>query len=113
MHDGRLTHGLEDVWTMSRLCTTASRVPSPQATRALVDYIEGHGVAIGSADKVLAVSALLSREKSKYKSDRAAGGWTLIDPDKEETPQGASTPAGSDVELFQPVPDQGPGTPAG
>ena len=79
----------------------------PQPTRALVDYIEGRGVVIGSADKILAVSAILSRAKGKFKSDRTAGGWTLASDHKEQTPQGASTPAGSDVEFSQPVPEEG------
>lgn len=88
------------------LAQQAIEESGPQPTRALVDYIEGRGVVIGSADKILAVSAILSRAKGKFKSDRAAGGWTLVDGGKEETPQGAPTPAGSDVES-QPVPDKG------
>ena len=78
----------------------------PQSTRALVEHLERHGISVGGADKVLAVSTILSRAKGRFKSDRAAGGWTLVDGEKEETPQGASTPAGSDVES-QPVPEQG------
>ena len=64
-------------------------------TRKLVsEKIEAEGVSIGSADKVLAVSTILSRAKEKFKSDRAAGGWVLVKPHQEETPQGAPTPAG-------------------
>ena len=67
----------------------------PMQTADLVKLLEQDGVVIGGADKVLTVSSILSRTKDQFKSDRAAGGWTLVSPHKEETPQGAPTPAGS------------------
>lgn len=67
----------------------------PIETRHLVARLQAAGVEIGGADKVLSVSSVLSRAKDKFKSDRAAGGWTLVHPHKEETPSGAPTPEGA------------------
>ena len=67
----------------------------PMQTVDLVKMLERGGIAIGGADKLLTVSSILSRAKDRFKSDRAAGGWVLLSPHKEETPQGAQTPAGS------------------
>ena len=67
----------------------------PMQTAELVKMLEQDGVIIGGADKVLTVSSILSRTKDQFKSDRAAGGWTLVKAHKEEPPQGAPTPAGA------------------
>ena len=67
----------------------------PMQSADLISALEKVGVTIGGADKVLTVSSILSRAKDQFKSDRAAGGWTLVSPHNEETPQGAPTPAGS------------------
>lgn len=67
----------------------------PMQSAELVKLLEKDGVVLGGADKVLNVSSILSRAKEQFKSDRAAGGWTLVSPHNEETPQGAPTPAGS------------------
>lgn len=67
----------------------------PMQTAELVKLLEQNGVVIGGADKVLTVSSILSRAKEQFKSHRAAGGWKLVSPRKEKTPQGAPTPAGS------------------
>lgn len=84
--------------TKDRIIGLAAQVISkrgPTSTADIIKELEVAGVEIGSDNKVLAVSSVLSREKSKFKSDRAAGGWVLIHPHEEETPQGAPTPAGS------------------
>lgn len=67
----------------------------PMQSADLVKMLEHAGITIGGADKVLTVSSILSRSKDQFKSDRAAGGWVLLSPHKEETPPGATTPAGS------------------
>lgn len=67
----------------------------PMQTAELVKMLEQDGVVIGGVDKVLTVSSILSRTKDQFKSDRAAGGWVLLSPHKEETPQVALTTAGS------------------
>ena len=67
----------------------------PMQSRRLAELLERDGVKIGSADKVLAVSTILSREKALFKSHRAAGGWLLVHPHKEATPPSAPTLAGS------------------
>ena len=65
------------------------------STADLLKLLEEQGLEIGSDNKMLAVSSVLSREKDKFKSDRAAGGWVLVAPHKEETPTGAPTPEGA------------------
>src|SRR5689334_14407875 len=39
----------------------------PQNSRAHVEHVESHGVSIGGAHKVLAISTILSRAKDKFK----------------------------------------------
>ncbi len=67
----------------------------PMSTRAIVARLEALGVNIDGKDKVADVSAVLSRDKARFKSDRAAGGWLLVQPHKEVPPPGAPTPAGA------------------
>ena len=67
----------------------------PMQTRALVARLEAQGVDIGGSNKIDTVSVVLSRTKDRFKSDRAAGGWTLVAPHKEATPPSAPTLAGS------------------
>ena len=67
----------------------------PMQSRQLAELLEHDGVQIGSADKVLAVSTILSREKDRFKSHRAAGGWLVVHSHKEATPPSAPTLAGS------------------
>ena len=66
----------------------------PKPTRDLLPLIEASGVLIGGGDKLQALSAVLSRD-DRFKTDRAAGGWVLLQPHKEEPPQGVSAPAGA------------------
>lgn len=63
--------------------------------RELVELVQARGIDLGG-DPISAVSVLLSRD-DRFISERAKGGWTMIDPNKEETPRGAATPAGSDL----------------
>jgi hypothetical protein len=77
-------------------------------SRELADVIGQQGIDLGN-DPASTVSVLLSRD-DRFKSERAKGGWKLASsPDKEETPQGAATPAGSDLLDFQTAPEQGTG----
>ena len=71
------------------------RTQGPTTTRDLVDLITTRGIEIGGADKNVSVSVILSRAKETFKSDRAGGGWTLIQPHKEENPTDAPTSIGS------------------
>ncbi len=89
---------------MPRTTTKQSRIANgaiaileagPMTTRAIVARLEGLGVNIDGKDKVADVSAVLSRDKARFKSDRAAGGWLLVQPHKEVPPPGAPTPAGA------------------
>ena len=51
-------------------------------TRPMVERLESQGVAVSGADlksKIGALSALLSRS-DRFKSDKAAGGWVLVQP---------------------------------
>ena len=66
----------------------------PLQTSELVRLLEASGVSIGGVNKALNVSVVLSRAKDDFKSDRSAGGWTLIQARKEEPPQGVDAPAG-------------------
>jgi hypothetical protein len=67
----------------------------PMQTRDLIAKMEAQGIDLGGGNKVDTVSVALSRTKDRFKSDRAAGGWVLVQPHKEATPLGAPTPAGS------------------
>ena len=67
----------------------------PMQTKTLLDRMHASGIEVGGVDKLITVSVILSRAKDVFKSDRSAGGWKLVHPHKEETPQGAPTPAGS------------------
>ena len=67
----------------------------PLQTKDLLRLVQEQGIDVGGADKLVSMSVLMSRAKDVFKSDRAAGGWTLIHPHKEGTPQGATPPAGS------------------
>ncbi len=78
-----------------RCAQQAIATAGPRKTADIIALLEADGVEIGGSDKTLTVSSVLSRAKDIFKSDRAAGGWTLVSPHKEETPQGAPTPAGS------------------
>ena len=90
------------------------RLHGPMQSRRLSELLEQDGVELRYADKALGVSTVLSREKSQFKSDRAAGGWVIIEsPHKEVTPQGAPTPEGSDLWNSQPEPAQAPETATG
>ena len=85
-------------FTKDRILTGARRLIAangPMQSADLISALEKVGVVIGGADKVLTVSSILSRAKDQFKSDRAAGGWTLVSPHKEVTPPSAPTPAGS------------------
>ena len=70
-------------------------VRGPMQTKDLVRQIQEQGIEVGGADKLVSMSVLMSRAKDKFKSDRAAGGWVLLQSSKEATPPGAQTPAGS------------------
>ena len=63
-------------------------------TRILVERLAANGIEVGGADKIAALSAILSRSE-RFESDRAAGGWVLSKSRKEETPTGAPTPEGA------------------
>ena len=63
-------------------------------TRALLTRLESLAIEVGGADKVGGLSAILSRA-DHFKSDRAAGGWVLVQPHKKVTPPSAPTLAGS------------------
>lgn len=62
---------------------------TPTHTRELLAYIEAAGVVVTAADKLTAVSVILSRSDD-FKSDRTAG-WSLT----EKNPHDALTSAGS------------------
>jgi hypothetical protein len=70
------------------------RQHGPKGSRELVELLEQEGVHIGGTEKLITVSTLLSRAKDRFQSDRAAGGWVLVNSHNEQTPQGADTPAG-------------------
>ena len=90
------------------------RLHGPMQSRRIADLLEQDGVELRYANKALGVSTILSREKSQFKSNRAAGGWVIIDsPHKEVTPQGATTPEGSDLWNSQPEPAMAPETAPG
>lgn len=63
----------------------------PMQTKTLLDRIQASGIEVGGVDKTITVSVILSRAKDLFKSDRAAGGWKLIHPHKEENPVDAPT----------------------
>lgn len=89
---------LPRVTVKTQIIDTAERLISdhgPMQSRELVEKLEAGGIAIGSANKVLAVSTIMSRAKDKFKSDRAAGGWSLNSPRKEAPPPDAPTSAGA------------------
>lgn len=65
----------------------------PQSTTDLVSYIESAGVAVTGAHKPTTVSVILSRS-DEFQNVRGSG-WSLIPAQKELTPQGAPTSAGS------------------
>ena len=67
----------------------------PMQTKELLRAVQEQGIEVGGADKLVSMSVLLSRAKDTFKSDRAAGGWVLNTPHKEQPPQGAPTPAGA------------------
>ena len=67
----------------------------PQQTKDLVRLVQEQGIEVGGADKLVSMSVLMSRARDRFKSERANGGWVLLQPHKEATPPGASTPAGS------------------
>ena len=76
------------------------------------DLVLSRGIDLGE-EPTSYVSVILSRD-GRFKSERAKGGWTLIDPPhKEVTPQGAPTPEGSDLWNSQPEPAQAPETAPG
>jgi hypothetical protein len=80
-----------------RIAVAAAEViatSGPMGSRRMVQLIEAKGVIIGGADKVGSLSAVLSRD-DRFKSNRAAGGWVLVQSRKEETPTGAPTPVGA------------------
>lgn len=66
----------------------------PMLSRQIVERLKARGVEVGGADVASVVSSILSRNEM-FKSDRAAGGWVLIQPHKEVTPPSAPTLAGS------------------
>jgi hypothetical protein len=69
----------------------------PLKSRDMLQHIEAAGVHVGGADKVGALSAILSKS-DRFESDRAAGGWVLVStPQKEEAPRGIDAPAGPSV----------------
>lgn len=88
----------------SRLITQKKRVAAaaaeiilaegPMLSRQLVERLKARGVDVGGADPASGVSSILSRN-DMFKSDRAAGGWVLVQSHKEVTPPGAPTPAWS------------------
>lgn len=67
----------------------------PMQTRAILEQLLARGIEIGGGNKIDTVSVALTRSRDRFKSDRSAGGWMLINTHKEETPSGAPTPAGS------------------
>ena len=67
----------------------------PLQTKDLLRLVQEQGIDVGGSDKLVSMSVLMSRARDHFKSDRAAGGWVLVQPHKEETPPGAPTPAGS------------------
>jgi hypothetical protein len=69
------------------------RERGPTHTRDLVAAATDAGVEITGSDKVSALSVILSKS-TRFDSDRKLG-WSLAKP-KEQTPQGALTPAGSE-----------------
>jgi hypothetical protein len=75
------------------LSKQAIQEAGPRSTRELLAYIEAAGVEVTGADKPTTVSVILSRSDD-FKADRNVG-WTLVDPQKELTPQDAPTSAGS------------------
>jgi hypothetical protein len=75
-------------------CAAVLADAGASSTRGLLDRLAANGIEVGGADKIAALSAILSRS-DRFKSDRAAGGWVLDTSHKEETPPGAPTPAGS------------------
>jgi hypothetical protein len=83
----------------------------PMSTRDLVDLLEANDIWIGGADKVGTLSVLLSKS-GLFVADRKKG-WSTASAHKEKTPQGAGTPAGSDVGHFQSVPGEGTGSVTG
>lgn len=62
----------------------------PLQTRELVQGLESRGIVLNGRDKVLQVSAILSRAKNLFVSDRKLG-WSLRGAIKSEGP-GAQTP---------------------
>ena len=66
----------------------------PMLSRQLVERLKARGVEVGGADPAIGVSTILSRNDN-FKSDRAAGGWVLVQPHNEAPPPGAPTPAGA------------------
>ena len=90
------------------------RLHGPMQSRRIAELLEQDGVELRFANKALGVSTILSRESTQFKSDRAAGGWIIIEsPHKEVTPQGAVTPEGSDLWNSQPEPERAPETATG
>ena len=67
----------------------------PMQTKELLRAVQEQGIEVGGADKLVSMSVLLSRAKDIFKSDRAAGGWVLVQPHKEATPPSEPTLAGS------------------
>ena len=89
---------LPRVTVKTQILDTAERLINdhgPMQSRELVEKLEAGGIMIGSANKVLAVSTIMSRAKDKFKSDRSAGGWSLNSPHKEAPPPDAPTSAGA------------------
>jgi hypothetical protein len=75
------------------LSKQAIQKAGPLSTRELLALIESAGVEVTGADKPTTVSVILSRS-DEFKSDRTVG-WTLVDPQKELTPQDVGASAGS------------------
>jgi hypothetical protein len=75
-------------------------------TRELAAALAVQGIELSGSDKLNTLSVLLSKS-DEFRSDRKIG-WSLTTPHKEVTPQGAGTPAGSDVGSSTPALDWGP-----
>lgn len=67
----------------------------PLQTKDLLRLVQEQGIDVGGADKLVSMSVLMSRAKELFKSDRAAGGWTLLHSHKEKNPADAPTSTGS------------------
>ena len=90
------------------------RLHGPMQSRRIAELLEQDGVGLGFANKALGVSTILSRASTQFKSDRAAGGWVIIEsPHKEVAPQSVPALEGPDLWNCQPEPAMAPETATG